>query len=129
MASPIRQEITLNAAPDEVFAALTQSARFSEVTGQPAEIDAADGGAFSRFGDQVTGRIIEMVPGRRLVEAWRVAPWPEGKYSVVSFDVSPHASGTRLVLEQDGYPEDNRDHLESGWRKMYLQPLADFFAA
>ena len=72
MASPIRQEIMLNAAPDEVFAALTQSARFSEVTGQPAEIDAADGGAFSRFGDQVTGRIIEMVPGRRLVEAWRV---------------------------------------------------------
>lgn len=126
MSDTIRLELTLNSSPEDVFSALTQSARFAEMTGQPAEIDATEGGAFVRFGDQVTGRIIQLVPGKRLVEAWRVSPWPEGKYSVVSFEISPAETGSRLVLEHDDYPADNRDHLEAGWKKMYLNPLAAY---
>lgn len=127
MSEIIRHEITLPASPDAVFAALTEEGRFAEMTGQAATIEPCPGGAFSRFGDQVTGRIVEYVPGERLIEAWRVAPWSEGKYSVVRFDLSATDSGTRLVLEQDGYPADNREHLVAGWEKMYLQPLAAMF--
>jgi activator of HSP90 ATPase len=127
MSETIKQEVTLNATPENVFSALTQSETFAEMTGQPATIDAAEGGAFSRFGDQVVGRIIEIRPGRRLVEAWRVSPWPEGKYSIVSFDIEASDRGTRLSLEHDGYPPDHRDHLEAGWKKMYLDPLKAHF--
>jgi len=127
MSHAIRHEVTVAASPDTVFSALTDEGRFAQMTGQPASIEAQPGGAFSRFGDQVTGRIIEYVPGKRLVEAWRVAPWSEGKYSVVRFDLAPRDGGTLLVIEQDGYPADNREHLEAGWQKMYLQPLASLF--
>jgi len=128
MAETIRHEISIPASPDTVFTALTDENRFAEMTGQPASIEPRPGGAFSRFGDQVTGRIIEYVPGERLIEAWRVAPWSAGKYSVVRFDLAARDGGTLLVLEQDGYPPDNREHLVAGWEKMYLQPLAALFA-
>ena len=127
MSETIRHEITLPASPDAVFAALTEEGRFAEMTGQAATIEPRPGGAFSRFGDQVTGRIVEYIPGERLIEAWRVAPWAEGKYSVVRFDLSASEGGTRLVLEQEGYPADNREHLVAGWEKMYLPPLAAMF--
>lgn len=55
--------------------------------GLPAEIEPQAGGAFKCFGGQITGRIIELVPNRRIVQAWHVATWPEGVYSVVKFEL------------------------------------------
>jgi activator of HSP90 ATPase len=47
---------------------------------------------FKCFGGQITGRIIELVPNRRIIQVWHVAMWPEGVYSVVKFEVQKRDS-------------------------------------
>lgn len=88
MSQPIRQEIDFAASPRRVYEALTDSKQFTAFSGGlPAEIEPQAGGAFKCFGGQITGRIIELVPNRRIVQAWHVAMWPEGVYSVVKFEL------------------------------------------
>lgn len=46
---PIHKEATFRAPPERIYELLTDAAKFAAVTGQPAEIDTHEGGAFSTF--------------------------------------------------------------------------------
>lgn len=127
MSDRIHQEVVLPAATNRVYQALTDASQFSEVSGgAPAEISGEEGGAFSCFGDRIVGRQVELLPGRRIVQAWRAADWDDGVYSVVRFELEGDATGTRLVFDQSGFPEGEKEHLEQGWAKMYWEPLRKF---
>ena len=134
MSNTIRQEVTIKAGPDRVYATLLDGRRFSAFTGGArAEIDPAPGGAFSCFGGIISGRNIELVPDRRIVQAWRVSMWPDGHYSIVRFELQPHGAETRLVMDHVGFPPEMRAHLngeaaEGGWHRQYWEPLNRYLA-
>src|SRR5262249_2672895 len=124
MSNPIRQEIEFKTKPQRVYEALLDAKQSSAFSGHPAEIDRQVGGALSCFGGIITGRNIELLPNKRIVQAWRVKIWPEGLYSIVSFELQPEGSGTRVVLNHDGFPAEMRAHLngedpDGGWHRQY----------
>lgn len=123
----INQRVTFKASPEAVYKALTLAAEFGKVTGAPADIENVNGGAFSCFGGQVTGRQIELVPNKRIVQAWRVGPWDEGVYSIVKFDISASGDSTTVDLAHAGFPDGGEAHLDAGWHKMYWDPLTAYF--
>lgn len=123
----IQQSVTLKAKPKEVYAALMTAAEFSKVTAAPADISDEEGGAFSCFGGQITGRQIELTKDKRIVQAWRAGPWPDGLYSIVKFDLVSVGDSTELSLQHTGFPDDEADHLAGGWQKMYWEPLKAHF--
>jgi activator of HSP90 ATPase len=130
MSTAIHQEIVFGANPQRVYEALLDSKQFSQLTGgAPAQIDATEGGAFSCFGGMVTGRNIELRPNQRIVQAWRVGTWPEGQYSIARFELSETSGGSSLTFDQDGFPENAREHLEGGWHKMYWEPLTQYLGS
>ena len=120
----IEQSISIKASAAKVYDALTSADQFSKVTGAPAEIASEEGGAFLMFGGEINGRHLELKPGQRIVQAWRVTNmWPEGVYSVVRFDLAESDGETTLTLTHTGYPDNDTKHLEPGWHKMYWDPL------
>ncbi|MFD0739405.1 SRPBCC domain-containing protein [Lysobacter koreensis] len=124
MPTSIHQEIAIAASPDRVYAALLDAAQFSAMSGgAPTEIDGRAGGAFSCFGGMITGRNVELVADRRIVQAWRVGNWPEGVYSIARFELAPRGAETQLVFDHTGFPEDAREHLANGWHANYWEPL------
>ena len=127
--SKIRQEVRFSSAPANVSHALADSAAHSASTGAPAEISSAEGGAFSAYGGHVLGRNIELVPGRRIVQAWRAKTWPEGVFSIARFELRSEDGQTHLTFEQDGVPEESAEHIDAGWKKMYWEPLSKHLAA
>jgi len=124
MAQPIHQEVVFDASPERVYEALTDSGKFSQLSGgAPTEIDPEVGGSFSCFGGMIQGRNVELVPNQRIVQAWRVGNWEPGVYSIAKFELKPEGSGTRLVFDHAGFPEGQGEHLESGWHANYWEPL------
>ena len=120
----IHQEVTIDASPAAVYAVLTSSSDFAKMTGgRAAEIATEVGGALSMFGGDIRGRIVELVPERRVVQAWRSQAWPDGVYSIVRFELSAEGNGTRLVFDQTGYPDGAEKMLEGGWHQMYWTPM------
>ena len=112
----IHQEVTFRATPQRVYAALTEPRRFGRVVQlsgamagtppgtSPAVISSTIGGAFALFGGQIVGRHLELVPGERLVQGWRVAGWKPGIFSIARFELSAQGSGTQLTFDHTGFP-------------------------
>jgi len=121
--SQIHQEVMFSAPTGQVYRALIDSKEFAKMTGAPAEIDPEEGGKFSCFGGYITGRHVELLPNKRIVQAWRTKGWPEGQYSIVRFELHAEGLKTKLVFDQDGAPEGEVAHLDPGWGKQYWEPL------
>ncbi|MCU1273434.1 MAG: Activator of 90 kDa heat shock protein ATPase [Bryobacterales bacterium] len=125
----VMHDVTLNAAPEEVFEVLMDSARHSQFTGAPAQIDRKTGGEFSLYGGQLTGNTLELKPHERIVQQWRAADWPDGHYSSVRFDLTPIDGGrqTQLSLTHRDVPAAHFEEINQGWRKYYWTKMAPYF--
>lgn len=126
MTKTIHQEVVFNASTERIYEVLTDAKQFSEMTGAPTEITTEAGGSFSCFGGMIFGRNIELVPGKRIVQAWRVANWPEGVYSIAKFELTEQDSKTLLIFDHIGFPETEGEHLAAGWGENYWNPLEKY---
>jgi uncharacterized protein YndB with AHSA1/START domain len=137
----IHQEVQFQAPRARVYSLLTHAHQFQKVVALsgavasgkvkasiPAQIGREAGAAFSIFGGFVAGRIIELVPDVRLVEAWRPQDWPPGMYSIVKFELLDQGAGTLLVFDQTGFPASDAEQLLQGWKMNYWQPMAKVLA-
>lgn len=125
----IHQEVKFEAAPERVYEALMDSKQHAAFTANgDAKISRDSGGAFYAHGGHVSGRNIEIVPNRRIVQAWHFRDWPEGVYSLVRFELMQEGAGTRLLFDHTGIPDGHETHLESGWNTRYWEPLKTYLA-
>ena len=123
----IHQEIDFNASPQRVYEALLDAKQFTAFSGMPAQINRDVGGAFSLFDGHIVGRNVELVPNKRIVQAWRTVDWPEGAYSIARFELNVQGSGTHLIFDHIGFPEGLRNHLADGWQGHYWSRLQKYF--
>ena len=124
MSTEIHQEIRYSASPIALYECLLDAERFSRMSGgAPADISPQEGGDFSCFGGMIHGRHIELVPGQRIVQAWRVKTWEPGVFSIAKFVFQEHSSGTIIVFDHFGFPAGQREHLSEGWHANYWDPL------
>ena len=139
-AESIHQEPIINASRKRVYDALTETSQFEkviEISGvmksmasqdKPAFLGGEPGSAFTLFGGYITGRQLELVPGRRIVQAWRVGSWEPGVYSIAKFELLEQGSGTKIVFDHTGFPKGLAEHLASGWKEHYWEPLQKFLS-
>ncbi len=126
MPRTIRQTVTIDAAPKEVYQALMDSRKHSAFTGERASISRRVGGKFTAYGDYIEGKNLELVPNRKIVQAWRGSDWPEGHYSRATIALKAVKRGTRLVFTQSGVPDEQYKSLGQGWKDFYWKPLAEY---
>jgi activator of HSP90 ATPase len=122
----VHQEMDFSASPARVYAALLDEKQFSGFSGAPAKIDRHEGGAMSLFGGAIVGRNVELIPAKRVVQAWRDSDWAPGVYSLVRFQLTPRGSGAHLVLDQTGFPDGEFHSLSIGWPAHYWTPMKSF---
>src|SRR6476660_6846284 len=131
----IHQEVNFSVSSNRLYQVLLSSKQFSDCTKKSfdnfttrsADIDSTVGGAFSLFDGHIIGRILELVPNKRIVEAWRVIDWPEGVYSIARFELNPQGAGTKLIFDHIGFPEGLKEHLSTGWTQHYWEALSKYF--
>lgn len=120
MCKTIKQRVKFSAAPSTIYDLLADSKKHSALTGCKATISRKVGGAFSTSNDDVTGVNVDLVPGRRIVQAWRHRSFPEGIFSMAAVTLTPtRDGGTDLVLTHRGVPKDLIPETERKWREQY----------
>jgi uncharacterized protein YndB with AHSA1/START domain len=120
MCKTIKQKVRFKAAPEKIYNTLANSRRRSALTGRKASISPKVGGAFSTDNGQVTGVNVDLVPAKRLVQAWRRADFPDGVYSMAAITLAPTpGGGTELVLTHRGVPKKLIPETEDYWRRIY----------
>jgi activator of HSP90 ATPase len=125
----IHQQATIPADPGRVYAVLADADALSALAGMKGVPGSRDGEEFSAFDGNVTGRQIELIPGTRIVQAWRFPRWEEGVFSLVRFTLTAVDGATQLVIDQHGEPDDWHDHVDANWPTFYIKPLTEHFSA
>ena len=129
----IHQDTLIDATPLDVFTYLTDGDTFAAATGMAAQLEARAGSAFSLFDGRIEGRQIELVPGERVVQAWRFGDahpdvWDPGVYSIVRFTLTAEGDQTRFVVDHEAVPAEWVEHIASGYPSFYAEPMARHFA-
>jgi uncharacterized protein YndB with AHSA1/START domain len=127
MCKTIKQRVKFKADPATIYDLLADSRKHSAFTGKPATISEKVGGPFSLNENDVTGINVDLVPGRRIVQAWRHRRFPEGIFSMAAFTLKATPDGgTELVLTHRGVPKDLIPETEEAWRSQYWSRMKDY---
>jgi activator of HSP90 ATPase len=137
----IHQEPVFKAPRKRVYEALLDAKQFDKLVhlgvamqsgmslgNSPTQISGAEGGSFSLFGGHILGRQVELVPNQRIVQAWRVADWAAGIYSIAKFEFADDPAGTKIIFDHSAFPKGLGAHLAAGWKGNYWEPLQKFLA-
>jgi activator of HSP90 ATPase len=119
----IKQTVEFKASPEEVYEALMDQKKHSAFTGADAKVSRRVGGAFTVWDGYATGKNLELVPGKKIVQSWRVSEWPEGTESKVTFSFAKTKKGTKLTFTQTGVPDDAASDIAQGWKDYYWKPM------
>ena len=127
----IRQTVTLPAAPGVVYEALMSSKEHGTFTSSTAKISRRVGGSITAGDGYITGKNLELVPGKKIVQAWRgdEAGWPKDHFSTATFALVAVGKKTRLTFTQTEVPEEYADAIAQGWKDFYWEPLREYLSA
>jgi len=129
MTRPIRQSVTLNASPEELYETFLDSKGHAAVTGAPARIDRKVGGRFTAFGRQLRGQTLLVDPKRLIVQAWRSSQWKaEDPDSILILRFSKAAQGGIVDLVHVNVPAHDHKGVSQGWRTYYWKPWKAYLA-
>jgi activator of HSP90 ATPase len=137
-AEAIHQQVSMPVVASKVYEVLTNAALFQKMSlfstdvpeallnAHPAQLSGEPGSAFSLFGGMIEGRQIELVPAKRVIQAWRANDWDPGLYSIARFELS---GATKIVFDQTGFPEGAGEHLARGWHSHYWNGMMKLFSS
>jgi uncharacterized protein YndB with AHSA1/START domain len=118
----------LTAPPEAVYAAWLSTKGHTEMTGAEAEVSDKVGAEFSAWDGYISGRNLELVPGQKIVQAWRTTEFTDDDPdSVLTIELTPIKTGTRLKLSHSGAPDGQTSYEEHGWREFYFEPMEIYF--
>lgn len=124
----IRQTITFDATPHDLYEMLMDEKNHARFTAGDAKISRNVGGTFSTNDGYSTGTNKELVPDTRIVQTWRASDWPDDHYSLLTLTLTPASSKTNLSFVQTGVPEDQYEEISQGWYSYYWNPLKKVFS-
>jgi activator of HSP90 ATPase len=124
----IRQKATVPAEPAEVYEAFIDAKKHSAFTGSKATGDGRVGSKFTAWDGYISGKNIELEPGKRIVQEWVTSKWPEDfPPSRLELTFKKVKGGTEISMVHSDVPAEQADELKGGWTQFYWKPLKDYF--
>ena len=121
----IKQTVIFKTSPHEVFEALMDSKKHSQLTGEKAVISRKVGGKFKAYGDYIGGKNLEIVKDKRIVQSWHASDWPKGHDSKVIFEFEKAGNNTKLKFTHENIPDEQYDEVLEGWIEFYWNPMKE----
>jgi activator of HSP90 ATPase len=119
----------LAATAQAVYDAWLDSGAHGAMTGGAAKIAKRVGGAYSAWDGYITGKTLELVPAKRIVQSWRTSEFAaHDPDSTITIELEQMKAGTRLTLTHRGVPDGQTSYENGGWQDNYFTPMKAYFA-
>ncbi|KAJ3025916.1 UNVERIFIED_CONTAM: hypothetical protein HDU68_006501 [Siphonaria sp. JEL0065] len=93
----------------------------------PAQIKPEVGSDISLFGGNVSGKIVELVPNKKIVKTWRLKSWPANHFSTVTLVLEEQRESVTLRLTQTDVPIGEKDLTTKNWTGYYFNGIKSAF--
>jgi activator of HSP90 ATPase len=123
----ITDSIDFQTSAQELYETLMDTQRAMVWTRGPVKLTKEVGSQFELFGGNVTGQILELVPGQKIVQTWRLRSWPAGHYSKVTMSFEQGTESVDLKVEQTGVPVGEEELTRTNWSGYYWRAIKGAF--
>ena len=118
------------AEPRAIYDAWLEGAAHAAMTGgMVAAASDKLGGSFTVWDGYITGRNLELEPGRRILQSWRTTRFaPTDADSRIEVLLEPVKEGTRVTVRHTNVPDGHTSYRDGGWQKSYFDPMKKYFS-
>ena len=120
-----KKTFKINAEPSDVYSAITNPYTIELWSGYPAKMDTEPGSEFSLWEGDITGKNLEFVQYKKIVQEWYFGDQPEK--SIVTITISPDRENSVVTVEQSNIPDEEFNEIAEGWREYYIGAIINFF--
>lgn len=123
----IEQEIKIKGTPHEIYEVFMDTKKHSKLTESKAKVSREIGGSFSIFEGALSGKNVELIQDKKIVQTWRGdgENWPKGYYSTITLIFEPDDKGTLIKFTHIDIPEASYESVKEGWETYYWEPLKE----
>ena len=120
-----KKTFRINAEPSDIYSAITNPFTIELWSGYPALMNTEPGSEFSLWEGDITGKNIEFVQDRKVVQEWYFGDQTEK--SIVTINITPDRENSSVTVEQTNIPDEEFDDIAEGWREYYIGAIISFF--
>lgn len=120
-----KKQFKINAEPSDVYSALTNPYTIELWTGYPAVMSNDPGSEFSLWDGDITGKNIEFIQDRKVVQEWYFGEQPAR--SIVTITIQSDKGDSQITVEHTNIPDEDFADIAEGWREYYMGSIISFF--
>ena len=125
----IRVTALIHATPKRIYEAWIDEDDHGAMTDTQVTVEPRVGGRHTASDGYIEGTILELEPGRRIVQSWRSLDFPQGAAeSRLEVILTPVSGGTEVTLVHSDIPDGQGADYEAGWVEHYFKPMQAYFA-
>ena len=125
----LRVTSTIPVAPTTLYFAWIDSEHHSSMTGGAAKLEPVVGAKYSAVGGYVTGKLVILDLGRRIVMSWRTTDFPrDAADSRVEVHFETLGPSTRILILHTEIPEGQSEQYKTLWNDKYITPMRAYFS-
>lgn len=110
---------------EQLYLGLTTPLTIHLWSGEETEFTAEVGAEFSMFDGSIQGKILELEPGKKIVQEWYFG---EEEESIVSLILhANNNNNTSLELRHTNIPDEAYNDIVEGWNLVYMDRLMEFY--
>jgi activator of HSP90 ATPase len=105
------------------------SKKHTAATGAPAKISTKEGGKYSAHSGYMTGKNLQLIKDRLIVQSWRASDWRKDTVDS-TFIINLELKGKDTVLHciHANVPDEQAKDLDEGWHTYYWEPWKNYLA-
>ena len=130
MAKTIIQKILFrNSSPKTLYDLYMDPQKHSMISGAPATISAKEGTKYSVHGGYITGKNLQLVKNKLIVQTWRARGWEKNDVDS-TFIIHLEQKGNDVILHaiHANLPDKHSDSIAKGWHDHYWKPWKQHLA-
>ena len=129
MPRTVKQSVTLPARAKDLYAMYLSPRAHGAITGGKVVVSSRAGSTFRAFGGALTGRMLQTIPGRLIVQAWRSTPFRKSDAdSTLILRFTPRGRRGRIDLVHVNVPNHDYNGVNKGWKNYYWKPWRKYLA-
>jgi activator of HSP90 ATPase len=130
MAKTIIQEVVFqNTGPRTLYDLYMNADMHSLIAGGAVTIDDKEGSAFSAHGGYITGKNLQLIKDKLIVQSWRTLGWDAAATdSTFILYMEQRGNDTVLTMTHANIPNEHVDSIEKGWFGHYWNPWKQHLA-
>ena len=121
----LKKYYLIPATPEEVYAALTNSATIQLWSGEKAVMSTEPGSEFSLWEGSIEGKNLEFEKDKKIVQEWYFGE--QDQPSIVKIKLHADKNKTSAELRHTNIPDEAYEDILSGWDENYFGSLIEFY--